>query len=59
MGVVRAIGTVAETVLGALDADDRRVLGQMIVWALGIVFLAATLSFSLGIAVRIFEAAAG
>jgi hypothetical protein len=42
-----------------IDADDRKVLGTLLVLAGGLSFVVILLALVLGIAVRVFEVAAG
>jgi len=59
MAIVKAIRRGAAAAGGVLDAEDRAVLGQLIVWALLIAFIAIVMAFSAGAAVLVFRTTTG
>lgn len=59
MGVIKTIRRYAGVAGQSLDGEDRQVLAQLIIWALGLLVTATILAASLGLAVRVFGIAAG
>lgn len=59
MGVVTTVRQLGVKAGSVLDVEDRRVLGQLIYWALGVFLAAALIGASIGILVRAAEFAAG
>lgn len=59
MGVVKTVLRIGNVAGSVLDADDRQVLGQLIIWAVGLFASAAIVGASIGILIRAVQFAAG
>lgn len=59
MGVVKTVKRIARAAGGLVDADDREVLGTLIIWSLGLFSAAAVLGATLGILVQVARIVSG
>lgn len=53
MGVIKTVKKIVGVAGLVVDAEDRQVLGQLIVWSLGLLTTAIILGMSVGLAVRV------